>query len=119
MADAEREGPPVVEYEAPRRRDRSQFVGGRVLGLVAAIVLVAGCAFGGTAIDAHFNRGHLAGLGGLVFGGAAGIALVLLGAIIALLLARRRGSAMLRGVGQGLLIALGLGGLWLGVCAVL
>jgi hypothetical protein len=119
MGDRPGDEMPVVDYEAPARGASRQLVLGHAMGLGAAIVLVAASAFIGSAIDAKVNAGEeLAGLGGLIVGGLVGFGLVLITALVGTTLGRRRGSAILRGAGQGLFIALGLAGLWLGVCAL-
>ena len=110
---------PVVHYESAGRGRTGQLVLGHALGLAAAVVLVAGCAFGGAYIDATIHRGEgLAGLGGLLLGGVVGLGLVLVAALLAVQLGRRRSNARLRGISEGLLISLALAGLWLGICAM-
>lgn len=119
MADTSGDEPRVVDYGTPPRNPLRRLVLGHALGLGAAVVLVVGSAFAGASIDARANRGEdLAGLGGLLIGGLVGLGLVLVGAIAGTTLGRRRGNPVLRGIGQGLLISLGLGGLWLGICAL-
>jgi|SRR5687767_257700 len=120
MSDSDPHGRPVVEYAAPPRPRGTQFAAGYVLGLVAAAVLVIGCAFLGAYVDTQRNRGqHLAGLAGLMIGGATGVALVIAAAIAAWFAGRRRDSALLRGAGQGMLLSLGLGALGMGLCSVI
>ena len=119
MADTSGDDRPVVEYAAAPRTDRGQLVVGHAIGVATAVVLVVGCAVGGSYIDATVNRGEeLAGLGGLLLGGAVGLGTVLVAALVSVQLGRRRHSPRLRGVGQGLLLSLALAGLCLGVCAV-
>jgi hypothetical protein len=110
---------PVIDYGTPPSGRGREVMLGIFLGLGAAVVLVVGSAFVGAAIDAKVNEGQeLAGLGGLIVGGLVGFGLVLVAALLGLRLGRRRGNARLRGIGQGLMISLGLGALWLGVCAL-
>ena len=100
MADTDNDERPVVEYGTPPRAAGRELLLGHALGLGAAVVLVAGCAFIGSAIDAKANAGQeLAGLGGLIVGGLVGFGLVLLGAIVGTMVGRRRGNPVLRGMG--------------------
>ena len=120
MADRSGDERPVIEYAPPARADVRNLVIGNVLGLASAAVLVVGSAVAGAYIDATVNRGvQYAGLGGLIVGGLVGLGLVLASGLLALLAGRRRSNPRLRGIGQGLLVSLGLAGLWFGVCAVM
>ena len=110
---------PVVEYAAPAGRPTRQLVTGHLLGAGAALGLVIGSAILGSYIDAERNEGkELAGLAGLVAGGLVGLAMVLPSAAAAVFIGRRRGSAILRGTGQGMLVSLGVAVLAFGLCAV-
>lgn len=112
------ERPVVVEYGTPPSGTTGQLVAGHLLGLGGAVVLVIGSAFLGSYIDTQINAGaYLAGLAGLLLGGMVGLGLALPAAIVAILVGRRRGSVLLRGTGQGLLLSLGLGAITLGLCA--
>ena len=119
MPEPDREDRPVVEYGTPPRGRGGQLVAGHLLGLAAALVLVVGSALLGTYIDTRLNPGaDLAGLPGLVAGAMVGLGLALPAGIVSILIGRRRGSVLLRGTGQGLLLSLGLGAITLGLCAV-
>ena len=120
MADADRDERPIMEYAAPPPRRGSQLAAGYVLGLIAAAVLVIGCAFVGAHIDTQRNRGqYLAGLAGMLIGAGTGVALVIAAAVAAWIAGCRRDSVLLRGAGQGMLLSLGLGALWMGLCSIL
>jgi hypothetical protein len=111
--------PSTSPHSTPPPGDGRRLAYGTGIGVLAAVILVPACAYIGAFFDERADPdADLAGLAGFFGGGMVGLALVLIGGTIALLSGRRRRQPMLRGVGQGMAIALLVALLALGICSV-
>ena len=110
-----------LDYASPRDTSgrASALRAGFVLGILAPVLVVPGCALVGSWLDARANpNAELAGLGGLFFGGITAFGLLAVGAVVALVVGRRRDKPLLRGVALGIFFMVGAGAITLGICAV-